>query len=328
MAVEMEFDVVLAPTHYLEDPHFARWLEVDRKACIGLRSALDAEGGGEIAIDYPVIHSHKALQQTKVRRHLLNALSNLPFDNLWVRASGVENVAGPFVLRRYIDAIAGFHDLGKPIIADCLHGLTSSAAIAFGAVSGKAHGICEQERFNAREWCKPFGENEGGGYRQNTRVSPPGLGRSLKKREIRVLANAKGGRRLISCDDRACCPSGLRDMLTDPKRHAVNQAILEMTEMSQVPDQSRTEHFVTKNMRRLVRTATEIKRLKPSEEKAQEEGAKLDRLMNRLDKHSCQLESTKKALEEYQNQHPKGSARARPVSAVRDHPQNQRKKSK
>jgi hypothetical protein len=257
---------------------------------------------------------------------LLNGLYDLPFDNLWVRASGAENLARPQALRNYIDAMTGLHDLGTPIIADDLHGLTSSAAIAFGAVSGKAHGIGEQERFNAREWYKPFGEKERGGYGQNTRLRPPGLGRSLRTNEIKVLANTKGGRRLISCDDGACCPKGLQDMLEHPKRHAANHAIREILQMSQVPDQNRANHFITKHMKEFVRTATEIKRLKPSEEKEDEEHVNLDRLMNRLDKHSHQLEKIEKTLEEYQNQRPKGSARARPVSAVRDHPQNQPRK--
>ena len=43
-AVEGGFDRILAPSHYLGDPHHNNWLAVDREACLRLRTALDREG--------------------------------------------------------------------------------------------------------------------------------------------------------------------------------------------------------------------------------------------------------------------------------------------
>lgn len=67
-AVEQQVDTVLAPTHFLADPKFPTWFNVDRIACLALRASLDREGGSHIAIDYPVIHSHVALNDDAVRQ--------------------------------------------------------------------------------------------------------------------------------------------------------------------------------------------------------------------------------------------------------------------
>lgn len=328
MAVDFGFSVVLAPTHFLEDPKFDRWRHVDREACIGLRRALDREGGAHIAIDYPVIHSHKALQHTEQRSTLITELWGLPFDNLWIRALGVKKLDGPFVMRNYIDAMAGFHDLDKPVVADCLHGLTSAAAIAFGVLSGKAHGIFEHEQFNTDGWHGPLSKDKRSPFGTSIRIRPPALEKPLKIGELKVLAGATGGRRLISCDDRECCPRGLQDMLDHPRRHEAKQAIAEIDEISRIPDQNRVEHFITRTLNQCVRTAHETRKLEIPDEQAKENGVDVDKLGKKLGEHARLMDRRKKTLENYQNQLPKGSPRARPVSDVRDHPQDRAKKKK
>jgi len=48
-----------------------------------------------------------------------------------IRESGLGGDAGPLTLRRYLAAISAFHNLGKPIIADHLGGVSVMAALAF-----------------------------------------------------------------------------------------------------------------------------------------------------------------------------------------------------
>jgi len=148
-AVQNGVDVVLAPTHFLGDKNFSHWFGIDRAACVRLRAALDELGGKGVAIDYPLIVSHVELNDQQVRGTFVQGLSDLPIDNLWIRASGLSSDVGPATLHRYINALGQMHNLGMPIIADHLGGLAGSAAMAFGVISGHAHGIGERERFDA-----------------------------------------------------------------------------------------------------------------------------------------------------------------------------------
>jgi hypothetical protein len=88
-------DAVLSPTHFLADPGYESWFSVDRAACIALRTALDREGGRHIAIDYPVIHSHVAMNDGQTRSDIVTGLVDLPFDNLWLRMSGLGHEPKP-----------------------------------------------------------------------------------------------------------------------------------------------------------------------------------------------------------------------------------------
>lgn len=327
MAVEMKFDVVLAPTHFLADPNFSEWLGVDRKACIALREALDREGGEDISIDYPIIHSHTKLQGTDVKSELLSGLPDLPFDNLWIRASGAEALGGPLAIRRYIDAMASLHNLGKPIIADYFHGLTSTTAIAFGALSGKAHGIGEQERFDARAWQKPVVRDDSGGFGRTVRIGVPGLGRTLTGPELTVLTRARGGRKLVACGDRNCCSNGLQDMLENPRRHAAHQAIAEVARLNEVPDQNRAEHFLNNDLKHTARLARDVKRLKPPASDVSEQNVNLESLMKRLGDHSKKLDKVEEALEDYLSTRAKSIPNVAPVAEVRSklEPEKQKK---
>ncbi len=151
-AVEHRVNTVLAPGHFLGDPNFENWLTVDRAACFALRQALDHEGGSDIAVDYQLILPSITLTEPGTRGDLISALTNLPVENVWVRSSGFGADAGPLAAKRYLTSIIGFHNLGKPVIADYLGGLIGQAALAFGAVSGILQGVLERERFDAHHW--------------------------------------------------------------------------------------------------------------------------------------------------------------------------------
>lgn len=327
-AVQAKVDVVLAPTHFLADPEFPDWLTVDCQACIALRNALDREGGGAIAIDYPVLHSHVELARTEVRSTLLEQLADLPFDNLWVRSSGLEPVAGPHALRKFLTAMSAMHNLGRPIIADHLHGLTSTAAIAFGAVSGKGHGIGEQERFDARDWHKQLVRDDDTRFGRTVRIAIPGLGRTLTKAETELLARSRGGRKLVACTDRDCCAHGLSDMLDQSRRHAAYQAFREIDQLSQVPDHSRAAHFLTKSLNQTARLAREVKDLKPSETEAVYRRVDLDSLKRRLADHARKMDKIEEVLEKHYQNQLDGAPRALPVSRIRNLSSNHTVKSK
>lgn len=48
--------------------------------------------------------------------------------NLWIRASGFGQDAGPLVQRRYISLLTRFNNLGKPLVIDYLDGMAGAAA--------------------------------------------------------------------------------------------------------------------------------------------------------------------------------------------------------
>jgi hypothetical protein len=87
-AVEHQMNTVLSPGHYLREGTKSEWFKVDCEACTALRDALDREGGREIGIDYELLLPHVALDDVDERGQIVEKLKDLPFDNLWLRASG------------------------------------------------------------------------------------------------------------------------------------------------------------------------------------------------------------------------------------------------
>jgi hypothetical protein len=287
-AREHRVHAVLAPSHFLREGSKSPWLAVDRDACLRLRAALDREGGSEIAIDYPLILAHTALNDHGVRGEIVAGLTGLPFDNLWVRASGFGSDGAPATTRRFITALWGLHNLGKPIIADYLGGgLVGLASIAFGAVCGLAHGIGERERFDARSWHKPPQprSDESGG--PPVRAAVPGLDKSLTVAELKLLAKAREGTRLVVCLDRACCRNGLDDMIRNPRHHAAHQRFERIRELARTPDSNREQHFLDGEMTRVDRTARQVKELRTGEEQ----------MTRRLLEHSRRVERLRTTLE-------------------------------
>ncbi|WP_226584298.1 hypothetical protein [Acuticoccus sediminis] len=317
-AVEYGFHVVLAPTHFLNDPDFDGWLSVDRQACLMLRAALDREGGGHVHIDYPVLHSLTSLYRSEVRAELLSELSDLPFDNLWLRASGTEGDAGPESTKRFLSSLSGFHNSGKPLILDYLGGTLSQAAIAFGMASGKAHGIGEMERFAAQNWHKPPRppKPDGEGFGRTERITVPGLGRSLTKKEAVLLTKAHGGKKLLGCHDRTCCPHG-DDLFSEHRHHLVQQTLREIEEMQAIPLLRRDDWFLKKPMADMVRRSRSIADLKPPEAEAIELKVNAESLMKRLKEHARKTEKVQTALEVMHENRTEEAPRARPAALPR-----------
>lgn len=314
-AIEHQIDSVLAPTHFLGDPAVANWFAIDRASCIALRHALDREGGAHVAIDYPVIIPHTQLNDDAIRSDLLQGLADLPFENLWVRASGFGSDAAPLTTRRFVSAMSGFHNLGKPIVADYIGGLVGWAALAFGAVSGVAHGIGERERFDARSWHNAPKEVEEGQSRGRTvRAYIPSLDRSATLKELELMVKARGGRRLIACCDRACCLNGYDDMKSDPRQHAAYQAFSAVEDLAKVPDLSREAHFLNGKMRIVDQQSRAIKDLKFSSEEAATLKVDPDQLTKRLVEHSKKIGKMRSTLEHLHELRADGAPRARPLA--------------
>lgn len=312
-AVEYQADAVLAPTHYIGDPNYSGWFEIDRASCRALRIALDREGGRSIAIDYLLIASRTDFDDDTERRHIVHGLDDLPFENLWVRASGFGSDGTPLGTRRFITSMQHLHNLGKPVIADYLGGIVGEAALAFGAISGIAHGVGERERFDAGSWHKPPVKNEDGKGGRAIRVAISGISRSMTVNEVELLASAKGGRKLVVCCDRACCPHGLKNMVEDSRQHAAYQSMQAIEELAGVPDLNRPQHFLQGRMTQVERTARAVKELKMSAGDALEKKIDLEKFQKRLSKHSRDMENMHKTLDDLFESRIEGAPRARAV---------------
>ena len=252
-AVEHGFHAVQAPTHLLEGST-DRWFGTDRQACEDLRRALDAAGGAAIAIDYPLTLKYGSLRDPAQRRVLIAGLKDLPFDNLWLRVSSFGADAEAPMLRRYIAAAFDFQQLDRPIVADGVGGLAALSVAAFGAAGGVSHGLGEKERFAAADWNKPPIPRSGGGGREK-RLLVPGLDRLLSVKQVALLMEADGGRRLLGCQDRDCCPNGHNDTLKDPKGHYLRQRAKPLERLSRVPEVRRVDDFLKHDLAPTARIA-------------------------------------------------------------------------
>jgi len=284
-AIENRVDTVLAPTHFLADPQVNGWFALDRSACMALRRALDSEGGSRIAIDYSVIHSHVALNDQTIRSDLQKGLQDLPIENVWIRPSGLGSKPKPLVTKQFIASMSALHNLGKPVIIDHLDGLLGQAVLAFGAASGIAHGIGEQNQFDARSWHKaPKERDEDGSFARTVYVPISGLGRSVTRQELELLASARGGKRAVACQD-TCCAHGISNMTRDHRQHTARQAFACVEVLAGVPDMNRESFFLDKPLREAEKLARTIKELRPSEQDAARLGVNSESLAKRMAVH-------------------------------------------
>jgi len=262
IAVDLGVAAVMSLTHFLRNGAGDVCLAIDLEGVTHLRSALDREGGMSIDIDYPLILPHTRLQDRTDRTRFMEALKGLPFDNLILRLSGFGANAGSLSVKRTFAAVDDLHGLGYPVLLDHIGGPVGLGALAFGVVSGIAHGIGERDRFDARSWHKPPREREeGASFGRPIRIPPFGLDRAFRKRDLETIAAAPGGRRLIACPDRGCCPRGLDSMPQKPRHHIARQQFAVIDRLGGVRDTKRIDHFVNVDLRQAERTARGLERL-------------------------------------------------------------------
>lgn len=288
-AVEHGINRIMAPAHYLAQAT-DRWFETDLTACTSLRRVLDQEGGADIAIDYPLIISNAALNDAAQRRAFVTSLASRPVDTVWLRVSGFGGGATAAALRKYIAAARDFHELRVPIIADCVGGLSAQAILSFGAASGISHGLAEKERFDASSWHKPppppDQDKKRGGNAYA--VLLPGVDRLLKPAQARLLIEAAGGRRILACNDRRCCPRGFDDTIADPKGHYLRQRASQCEAISRIPEPRRAQDFLDRTLAEADRVARQVAKLKVADTNVKEI---IDDNARRLDRMRVVLEN-------------------------------------
>lgn len=306
-AVARGFDRVLSPSHFLADGLPDPWFRIDMRSCVMLRDSLDRLGGKHIAIDYCLIIEESKLRDEAVRSSIINQLSALPFKNLVLRASHFGADAKAPKLRNFINMLERFAAIGHPVIIDHVGGLAGRALLAFGVASGVAHGLDEHFRFNASPWNRPpkdTDEDEDEGRRGGSakRISIGLLDRSLTAPELNSLARAKGGHRLLVCQDPNCCRS-LSDMINHSKRHSITQELKAINSLNNVPDLMRTKHFLENEIADADRFARQVKELKPVSAElkprpgqTQEQAA--ESLSSRLSDHALRNEKIRSSLED------------------------------
>lgn len=313
-AVEQNVDTVLAPAHFLADRQYGNWLALDMRSCIELRRALDREGGRDIAIDYPVIHSHALLNKVEIRNNIIERLADLPIDNVWVRASGLGSEPKPQTATQFLRSLYDLQRLNKPIVMDHVEGLMAQTLLAFGGASGLAQGIGERGRFNAGGWHNdPKKRDPEKSFGRATYVPIPGLGRRLVANELQLLASAKGGRKHLGCQD-VCCRHGVADMLADTRQHSAHQTIAPIRALADVPDLNRESFFLEKPLREAERLARNIKDLNPSKDEAMKLDVDLESLKKRMTEHHRKIGKLSDALSLLHDQRGAVGQRAMPCS--------------
>jgi hypothetical protein len=276
-------DAVLAPSHFVTNA-LSTWWPIDRQLCLELRRALNEMGGDSIAIDYSLTTAYGTLREPEQRRAFLAGLGDLPFDNLRLRVSDFGADATPTAVRRYISAVADFHALKRPLVADYVGGLAGLAVAAFGATGAIAHGVSEKERFDARRCLVP---RKPGGGGQSGRVYLPALDRYFKIDEARALLDVRGARRLLACEDRDCCPRGADDTFNDPKAHFITQRLAQLRDLSDTPEERRVSRFLDVHLAAADRRARQAAKLdtgNPTTKRALEKASlRLDRMRDVLE---------------------------------------------
>lgn len=258
-AVRHKFHTVLAPTHLLMTGPRDAAFRLDMELAEKLRTALDAEGGQRIAIDYPLILASGVLKDPKLSEAFIRVAQNLPIENVWVRSSGFGSAVTPIAIVRYVRSLRELLPASRPIVVDGAAGFSGLAALAFGAAAALAHGIGVHESFKAAEWHNKRPKSGGG---QPKRILVNALDRQLKAEQMQAILDANNGRRMISCNDTHCCPSGLKDMQDYPKAHYLYQRRRPIEDLSRVPYGRRGDHLVARIVGHAVDEARNLDRLR------------------------------------------------------------------
>jgi hypothetical protein len=282
-AIERRMNAILAPTRLLQSSSDS-WIGVDAACCEALRDALDAEGGRQIEVDFPLHLPLSILPDEAERAAILSVLSDLPFQNLWLRISGFGADATPIGVRRYINAARDFHRLDKPLIADCVGGLAGIALAAFGAIGGIAHGITEKERFNGREWLAKR-SGRGGGGAKRILLGPIDL--QLYEKDAAALLDVRGAKALLACNDPSCCPRSVEDMLKNHRTHFLIQRSRQVMSFSNIHVHRRAKHFLDHQLAPAERAARKATRL----------NFQSDYLANRIRARHQRLDDLRQVLE-------------------------------
>lgn len=317
-AVQNGVSAVLSPTHYLADPSFDGWQEIDHEGCILLRRALDKEGGKSISIDYLIAARLADFNDEVFRSKIMPGLADLPYENLWVRSSMSSPDTGPTNAQRLVRTLARWHNMGTPIVMDYMGGLTGEALLAMNVVSGVAHGFGEQTNFNTTKWALPPEEHDkdkSGG--RATRIGVTSIGRTFTSAEIDVLLSAHSAKSVLLPNDRFILPNGVEDLRNDPRRFNACDAERRISEVAKIPTASRPDYFADKRMREIVGTAKKASKLNPKQEIADNLKVDLVKLKSRLIKQGITTEKLRGTYENLAQKRIEQGATVRAIGDVR-----------
>lgn len=246
-AIEHGFTQILAPTHLLQDATDP-WLARDVEAAEWLRAHLDRSGGARIELIYSLAIPYRVFRSRAQRHLLIETLRGISASALWPKIDGFGTSSSPTAACTYIDAAADFHELGVPVVGDHVGGLVGLGLLAFGAVSGIAHGVTMQERFDASHWKKE--RQPGNGWSIAKRVYVRELDLLLKADEARLLLESTTrARGLFGCRNHHCCRRGVQDMLENPARHFLYQRMGDVAELGRTPESLRVPTFLEQHLR-------------------------------------------------------------------------------
>jgi hypothetical protein len=246
-AVEHGFTQVLAPTHLLQDAGDP-WLTRDIEATEWLRARLDRNGAAGVQLIYSLAVPYGVFRSGAQRRLLVEALRGVPAAAIWLKVDRFGSSSSPLAACTYINAAADFHGLGVPVIGDHVGGLIGLGLLAFGAVSGIAHGVTMHERFDTAHWRRE--RQPGKGWSLAHRVYVPELDLLLRPPEARLLLESSvRARNLFGCRDTHCCPRNTKDMLENPARHFLYRRIQDVAELGRTPDSLRAQTFLEGHLR-------------------------------------------------------------------------------
>lgn len=257
-AVRGDVTAVFSPAHFLGE-NDQGWQAIDLKSCEALRRALDQHGGSHIPIDYPIIASYAQFRDPRFRKSLRDDLRNMPIDRVWLRIAGFGSGATGVGISRFVEGSTDFHELGVPLIADCVGGIASLAVAAMGGVSGFASGLEGKQRFDASDWLKPSGSGGGGGSK---RIFVAGLDRFVSTSEMREFFDGtRTSRQLFGCSDPACC-GDIDKMLRNPEAHHAVQTGRLIKSLSDTPESLRAEQFLETYFLERVKTAARANKIR------------------------------------------------------------------
>ncbi len=284
-AVETGCHAVHSPSHLLLRGAADPWLPVDIEATDMLRSALDSNGGANISIDYVLSISYATLRDTEARRVIVSQLGSVPFENLWLRIPNFGANSTGAMVRQYISAVNDIiAQLGQQsVVADYAGGMPALAVCAFGAAGGMAHGVGEKESFNASSWTRQRSTTFGG---RTKRIYIPSLGSYLSEKEFEQLWQLSRVRSKLVCSDPSCCARGKKHM--SEKRHVLRHRANQVAALNKIPELSRPEHFVHKQLEDVGQAIRSFERIKALDDfpavrnKVSNWSAQTDRLARQL----------------------------------------------
>lgn len=319
-AVEYNVNAVLAPTHYLADPSFDGWYELDLSGCQLLRKALDREGGSEISVDYLLAARLRDFNDDAFQSRVMADLPNLPIDNLWIRGSMASPDTSPTNAERLVRTLAGWHNIGVPLVMDYMGGLTGEALLAMNVVSAISHGYGEQTSFTTTNWDKPPKARDSDDKEKKGRAKRIGLsalGRSFTSGELEVLLSAYGAKSLLLPNDRNILPNGVEDVRNDPRMFNAADTQRRISHIEETPTIKRPSYFWETRMREVVETAKKASKLNPKREVADENRVDLDKLRKRLTEQKWTSEKLRRTYEEIALERNEQNSPVRAIGALR-----------